>query len=148
MSLGSTLGHVLGIAIGILIPGADKGTTNLTTSIQQEVARLYGAAAADMAERLKTDTTGMTGPQKVFAIAGAIRDTAKRDGFKGDLDLFETVVLDVAQAAYRKTLPNIGTAIVTLASELSSNPLVLVAARLVGDEADKLAGENTTALAA
>lgn len=143
MSLKSTLGHVLGLVIGILIPGADAKTVDLTTSIQQEIANLYGQAAADMAEKLKLDTTGMSGPDKVFAIAKALVATAQRDGFKGDVSLLGTVVLDVAQAAYRKTLPTIGTDIVALAHELSSNPLVLVAATLVGEEIDHLTGAAT-----
>jgi hypothetical protein len=52
MSIGSELKHVLGIVIGIMIPGASAGTTNLTTTVQNELAKVYGAAAKDMATAL------------------------------------------------------------------------------------------------
>ena len=151
MSVGSTLKHVLGIVAGILIPGASADTTNLTHSIQQKLADLYGEAARKMAEALKLDTTGMSGPDKIFAITKAIVATARQDGFAGDVMLLETVALDVAQSAYRASEPNIGAAIVALAHALTSNPLINVAAQLVGDvvqkavdaELDKLATPTT-----
>lgn len=141
MSLASTLAHIIGISTGILIPGADAKATSLTHSVQQEVAHVYGAAAVKLAADLKVNST-MTGPEKVFAIKDAIVATAKRDGFKGDLRVFGHVVLDVAQAAFRAAEKDFGSDIMTLATSLSSNPLVAVAAELVAPivqhEADKL----------
>lgn len=133
MSIGSTLKHVLGFIAGILIPGASTTTTNLTHSVQQHLADLYGAAAAKMAADLKVDTSGMSGMDKIFAITKALVDTAVRDGFKGDLKVLGDVMLDVAQSAYRSIEPSIGADIVALASALSANPLVVTAATLVGD---------------
>lgn len=132
MSIGSTLKHVLGFVAGILIPGASEKTTNLTHSIQQHIADLYGPAAAAMAKELKLDTS-LTGARKVFAIRDALVATAKRDGFKGDVKVFGHLALDVAQAAFLKEEPNIGADIVALASALTANPLVLVATNLVSE---------------
>lgn len=139
MSIGITLKHVLGIVAGILIPGASRTATDLTHSFQPELADLYGAAAAKMADELKLDTTGMSAPEKVFAITKARVATAERDGFKGDLKILGDVALDVAQAAYRKAEPGFETALVTLATSLSANPLVLVAAELVAGVVQKAA---------
>lgn len=147
MSIGSTLKHVLGIVAGILIPGASRTATDLTHSVQQELADLYGEAAAKMAAELKLDTTSMSGPEKVFAITKAIIATTVRDGFKGDLKILGDVALDVAQAAYRKAEPNFETAIVALATSLSANPLVMVAAELVGGAVQKAADAAEPALA-
>ena len=126
MSLGSTLSHVLGVVLGVLIPGASKSTTNLTTEVQNELAAVFGEAAADLAEKLKLDTTGMSGADKVFAIKDAMVEAAKAQGFKGDVKLLGTVLLDVAQAAYRKVEPEIGNGIIALAAALTANPLVTV----------------------
>jgi hypothetical protein len=139
MSVGSTLKHVLGIIAGILIPGASKDAANLTQSVQQEMANLYGAAARDMAAELKLDTTGMSGPEKVFALTKALVATAERDGFKGDLKILGDVLLDVAQAAYRASEPGFEAAIVALAGELTADPIVLVATQLVGSAVQKAA---------
>ena len=73
------------------------------------------------------------------ASSEAIIATAERDGFKGDLKILGDVALDVAQAAFRKAEPNFETAIVALATSLSANPLVLVAAELVGGVVQKAA---------
>lgn len=145
MSLKSSLLHALGVVAGILIPGASASTTDLTHRVQQELADLYGAAAAKMAEELKLDTTGLSGPEKVFAINKALVATALRDGFKGDAKILGHVTLDIAQAAYRKTEPNIDSDIVALATSLTANPLVLVAAELVGNVVQKLADEHVPA---
>ncbi|WP_242140887.1 hypothetical protein [Sphingomonas sp. TREG-RG-20F-R18-01] len=139
MSIGSTLKHILGFVAGILIPGASQDTTTLTHSVQQHLADLYGAAAAKMAAELKLDTTGMSGPDKVFAITKALVATAQRDGFKGDLTVLGHVAVDIAQSAFRSIEPNIGADIVALASALTANPLVNVAAELVGGIAQKAA---------
>lgn len=133
MSIGSTLKKVLGFVAGILIPGASAHTADLTHSIQQEVADLYGKLAADLAEKLKLDTTGMSGPDKVFAIVKALVATAERDGLKGDVQIFGAAVLDVAQAAYRASIPNIEADIVALAASLTTNPIIKTAETLVVD---------------
>lgn len=146
MSLKSTFLHAIGAIAGILIPGASASTTQLTHSVQQHLADLYGEAARDMAARLKLDTTGMSGPDKVFAITKALVATAQRDGFKGDVKVLGDVCLDIAQAAYRASEPNIGAAIVALASALSANPLVRLAAGLVGDVAQQAADAHPLAL--
>ena len=73
----------------------------------------------------------IVGSDKVFAIGKGIVATAEKDGFKGDLKILGDVVLDIAQAAYRAIEPNIGSDIVALASALTANPLVSVAAELV-----------------
>ncbi len=112
------------------IPGASASTTNLTHTVQQELAKLYGAAATDLAKKLAVDI-GMSGPNKVFAITKALVAAAQRDGFKGDLKILGDVALDVAQAAYRAIEPNIGSDTIALASALTANPLVAVAAELV-----------------
>ncbi len=52
---------------------------------------------------------------------------------KADADTIFSVVLDVAQAAYRATLSNIGSYIGAVAAAFSANPLVGVAAELVGE---------------
>jgi hypothetical protein len=74
----------------------------------------------------------MSGPQKVFAIVDALVATAGKDGFKGDLKVLGTVAVDIAQAAYRAAEPSFSSDIVALASALTANPLVAVAAELVG----------------
>ena len=142
MSLGSTLGHALGIVMGILIPGASKSTTNATAAVQQELADVFGEAAADLAAKLKLDTTGMTGPEKVFAITKAMVDAAKAQGFKGDLKILGDVALDVAQAAYRKAEPEIGAGIVALGTALSANPLAKVGVDVLAGFAQQLADKG------
>ncbi len=137
MSLKSTLAHVIGVVAGILIPGVSAGTTNLVHSVQQHLADLYGEAARDLAAQLKLDTTGMSGPDKVFTIMKALVATAQRDGFKGDLRVLGTVALDIAQAAYRASEPTLAADIVALASSLAANPLAKVAATLVVAEVEK-----------
>lgn len=155
MSIGSELKHILGIVIGILIPGASAAATNLTTTIQNEIAKVYGEAATAMAKELSLDTTGMSGPDKVFAIVKALLATAEKDGFKGDLKILGDVCVDIAQAAYRASEPTFGSDIVALASALTANPLVTVAAELVGqvvqtaaDSASSSAGVASVAQAA
>jgi hypothetical protein len=101
MRIGSTLKRVLGFVAGILIPGASAEVTDLTHTVQQEIADALGAAAADLAQKLKLDTTGMTGPQKVFAITLALVATAIEQGIKADEAILTAVALDLAQAAYR-----------------------------------------------
>ena len=140
MSLGSTIGHVLGIVAGFLIPGANKGTANLTAAVQQELADKMGDAATDLAERLKTDTTGMTGMQKVFAISNAMIEEAKSQGFKGDVKILEAVALDVAQAAYRKSIePEIAAGITAIAAALHASPLVMVGVGILAQYVQGLA---------
>lgn len=138
MSLGKDILHVLGVVAGILIPGASKSAANLTHTLQQDVADWGGAAAKDLAQKLSLDPS-LTGAEKVFAIAKALVETARAKGIKADEDLLFAVLLDVAQAAYRATLPNIESGLVALAAAFSANPLVGVAAQLVGAEVEKLA---------
>jgi len=145
MSIGSELKNVLGIVLGILIPGASTSATNLTTTIQNELAKVYGTAATAMAAQLKLDTTGMSGPDKVFAIVKALVATAEADGFKGDLTVLGDVMVDLAQAAYRASEPTFGSDIVALASALTANPLVTIAAELVGQVVQKAADATIAA---
>ena len=147
MSIGSELKNVLGIVLGILIPGASKATTNLTTTIQNEIAKVYGEAATAMAKELAVDTTGMSGPDKVFAIVKALVATAQKDGFKGDLKVLGDVAVDIAQAAYRAAEPNFASDIVALASALTANPLVTVAATLVGEVVQSAADKAAAPIA-
>ena len=137
MSIGSTLEKVLGFIAGILIPGASADTTSLIHSIQQDVADWAGAAAKDLAAKLSVDPT-MTGAEKIFAVTTALVQTAISKGIKADEDVLFSVLLDVAQAAYRATVPTIAADIVALASTLTANPLVGTIAELVGDEVQKL----------
>jgi len=132
MSIGKDILRVLGIIAGIFIPGSSKDATNLTHTIQQEVADWAGVAAKDLASKLALDPT-LTGAEKIFAITKALVETAIDKGVKADADLLFAVLLDVAQAAYRATLPNFTNDIVALAAAFSSNPLVGVAAELVGE---------------
>ena len=148
MSIGSELRSVLGIVLGILIPGTSASTTNLTTTIQNEIAKVYGEAATAMAKELSLDTTGMSGPDKVFAIVKALVATAEANGFKGDLKVFGDVAVDIAQAAYRASEPTFGSDIVALASALTANPLVTVAATLVGQVVQAEADKTVAAAAA
>ena len=136
-SLGKEILNALGIVAGILIPGTSKSTTSLTSTLQQELANWGGQAAKDLASKLALDTT-MTGPAKVFAIAQALVETAVANGIKGDEKILFAVALDVAQAAYRSIVPNIETDIVALASAFTANPLVGVAAELVGSTVQAL----------
>jgi hypothetical protein len=147
MSIGSTLTHALGIVLSILIPGTSTKDADLTHVVQQDLAKLYGVAARDMAQELKLDTTGMSGPDKVFAITKAIVETHVAAGFKGDVQILEAVALDVAQTAYRASLSNFGAAIVALAAGFSTNPIVAVAASLIGSEAQKAADAELARLA-
>ena len=133
MSIGSTLKKVLGFVAGILIPGASKDTTDLTAAIQQELADAFGKAATDMAAKLALDTTGMTGAQKVFAITNALVATAAAQGIKADVSIITAVALDVAQAAYRKTLTNFESGLVALASSITSAGGFKTVATLVVD---------------
>ena len=80
----------------------------------------------------------MTGAEKIFSIGKALVQTAIDKGVKADADVLFAVLLDVAQAAYRATLPNIETEIVAIASAFSANPLVGVVAQLVGSEVETL----------
>jgi ribonuclease PH len=80
----------------------------------------------------------MSGAEKVFAIARALVQTATEKGVKADADILFTVLLDVAQAAYRASLPNIEGAIVALAAAFTTNPLVGTVAELVGEEVQSL----------
>jgi hypothetical protein len=120
MSIGSTLKKVLGFVAGILIPGTSEDTTNLTAAIQQELATAFGQAATEMAQKLAVDTTGMSGPDKVFAITKALIATAESQGIKADVSIITAVALDVAQAAYRATLTNFESGLVALASAITS----------------------------
>lgn len=138
MSLGKDIAKVLGIIAGIFIPGANKDATNLTHTIQQDVADWAGAAAKDLAAKLALDTTGMSGADKIWAIAKALVETAEAKGIKADADILFAVLLDVAQAAYRASLPNFETAIVAVAAAFSSNPLVGTIAELVGETVEAL----------
>lgn len=147
MSIGSTLKHVLGIVAGILIPGASTSTTDLTHSVQQEIADLFGAAAKDLAAKLALDTTGMSGPDKVFAIVKALVAAAEAQGFKGDLKILGDVVVDVAQAAYRASEPSFGADIIALAAALSANPLVAIGAELVAPVVQAAADKTAPAAA-
>lgn len=131
MSLKSTLLHVLGAVAGILIPGASASVTNLIHTVQQHLGDLYGAAAVALARELAVDTTGMSGPDKIFAITKAIVATAKADGFSGDLKVLERVALDVAQSAFRAAQPTIEADVIALAAALTSNPLAKVATTLI-----------------
>ena len=119
MSLGSTLKHVLGFVAGILISGARVDITNLTHAVQQVIATAYGEAAKKLAAELKLDTTGMTGEQKVFAIVERLVATGVSQDFKGDL---RAVCLDVAQATYRASEPEISSSIAALAAALHAGP--------------------------
>ncbi len=120
MSISSTLKKVLGFVAGILIPGQSEDTTNLTAAIQQELATAFGQAAAELAQKLALDTTGMSGPDKVFAITKALIATAESQGIKADVSIITAVALDVAQAAYRTTLTNFESGLVALASAITS----------------------------
>ncbi|MDH7640528.1 hypothetical protein [Sphingomonas oryzagri] len=146
MSVASTLKKVLGFVAGILIPGTSEGTTDLTHAIQQELATAFGQAAKDLAAKLSIDTTGMSGPDKVFAITKALIATAEAQGIKADINIIGAVALDVAQAAYRATLPNLESGLVALASAIESAGGLKLAATLVVDGIEALAG--TTAAAA
>lgn len=126
----ATLRHALGIVSGIHIPGVPTQTATVTHSIQQHLADTYGEAAKALAAKLGA-TPGMTGLEKLGAITTAIVSTAKRDGFKGvEHDLFHAAV-SVAQEAFRASLPTIEADTIALASSLSANPLVKLAAELV-----------------
>ncbi len=142
MSLGSTLKHVLGLVEGFLIPGADKGTANLTGAVQQELANAFGEAARELAAKLKVDTTGMSGPDKVFAITKAMVEASKAQGFAGDLKILEDVALDVAQAAYRASEPGISAGIVALGATLTTNPLATVGVELLAGYVQQLADKG------
>jgi hypothetical protein len=120
ISLSSTLNKVLSFVAGILIPGSSESTTDLTHAIQQELATAFGQAAKDLAEKLALDTTGMSGPDKVFAIVKALVATGEAQGIKADIDSIGAVALDVAQAAYRTTLLNLGSGLIALASLIES----------------------------
>lgn len=133
MSIGSTLKSVFGFIAGILIPGTSSATANLVHSIQQELADLYGQAATELAAKLAVDTTGMSGPDKVFAILKALVATAKRDGFEGDEKILGDTLLDLAQTAYRASLPTIENDVLALAKSLATTPLVKKAEGLVVD---------------
>ena len=131
MSVGSVLKHALGFVAGILIPGASVTAVDVIHEVQQKLADLFGAAATKLAENLKLDTTGMSGPEKVFYIAKALVETAKAQGFKGDLALLETVALDVAQTAYRNSLPTIETDAIALLASLHLGPVMTVVESLI-----------------
>jgi hypothetical protein len=73
-----------------------------------------------------------------FAIARALVETAEAKGIKADADILFAVLLDVAQAAYRATLPNFDSAIVAVAAAFSTNPLVGIIADLVGETVEAL----------
>ena len=120
MSIGSTLKKVLGFVAGILIPGTSADTTNLTAAIQQELADAFGQAATELAQKLALDTTGMSGPDKVFAITKALIATAESQGIKADVSIVTAVALDVAQAAYRATITNLESGLVALAAAITS----------------------------
>ena len=130
MSLKTTILHVLGSVAGILIPGASANSANMTHSIQQHFADLYGEAAADIAAKLKVDTT-LSGPQKIFAILGGLVDVTKSQGFKGDEKLLGAVLLDVAQAAYRKAEEIEEPALASLAVGLTGTPLAKIGVDLL-----------------
>lgn len=130
MSLKSTILHVLGTVAGILIPGASANAANMTHSIQQHFADLYGEAAADLADKLKVDTT-LSGPEKIFAILKGLIDVAKNQGFKGDEKLLSAVLLDVAQAAYRKAEAIEEPALAALAVGLTGTPLAKIGVDLL-----------------
>lgn len=151
MSLKSALLTAIGAIAGILIPGASASTTELTHSIQQHLADVYGEAAAKLAAELALDTTGMTGPEKVFAITERLVATAVSQGFKGDLKVLGDVALPIAQAAYLKTVSTIGADIIALASAFHAGPVltavVELAAPLVQKAVDKLAPASLTAAA-
>jgi hypothetical protein len=141
MSIGSALKKVLGIVVGILIPGASPAVTNLTHTLQQQLADAFGTAAADLAAKLALDTTGMSGPEKVFAITKALIATAEAQGIKADAEIIGAIALDVAQAAYRKTLTNLESGLVALASEISSAGGLKVVSTLVVDGIKTLAAK-------
>jgi hypothetical protein len=127
------------------IPVSGKGTasfatrTNLTHSIQQNIADWAGAAATKRAAEVKLDTTGMSDPDKEFAIVSGLVKTAEANAFKGDLKIFGDVPVDVAEAAYRASEPNFGADIVALASALTANPLVGIAAEPIYEVVQKAA---------
>ncbi|WP_174286526.1 hypothetical protein [Sphingomonas bacterium] len=131
MSVGSTLKHALGFIAGILIPGTSVTAVDAVHEIQQTFANLFGEAATQLAEALKVDTTGLSGPEKVFYIAKALVATAKAQGFKGDEALLETVTLDLAQTAYRNSLPTIEADAVSLLAALHLSPVLTAVATLV-----------------
>ena len=141
MSIKFALLHAVGVVAGILIPGASSATTDLTHSIQQHIADLYGEAAAKLATELKVDTTGMSGPDKVFAIVKGLVATAVSQGFKGDLVVLGRVVLPVAQAAFLKTEENIGADIVALASAIHAGPALTAVAELAAPVIQKAADD-------
>lgn len=95
---------------------------------------LYGAAAVALAKELAVDTTGMFGPDKVFAITKVIVAAAKADRFSGDLKVLERVALDVAQSAFRAAQPTVAADVIALAAALRSNPLTKVATVLLADQ--------------
>lgn len=123
--------HALGAVFGVLIPGASAQTANDTHSVQQTIAEVFGAAALKMANELKLDTTGMSGPDKCFAIVRALVATAKAQGFKGDLKVLEAAVVDVAAAAYRASEPSFGADILALAAVFHVGPALTSVAELI-----------------
>jgi hypothetical protein len=139
MSLGSTLKKVLGFVAGILIPGGSESTTDLTHAIQQELANAFGQAAKELAAKLAVDTTGMSGPDKVFAITKALIATAEAQGVKADINIIGAVALDVAQAAYRATLANLESGLIALASSIESAGGLKVVTTLVIDGIEAVA---------
>ena len=139
MSIGSTLKHALGFIAGILIPGASEKAVNAIHAVQQHFAELFGEAATKLAETLKVDTTGMTGPDKVFYIVKALVETAKAQGFKGDLKVLETVLLDLAQTAYRNSLPSIEAEAVSLLTSIHAGPVLTAVGTLVLEAIEKKA---------
>ena len=120
-------------------------------TIQQDVANWAGVAAKDLAAKLALDVTGMSGADKVWAITKALVETAIAKGVKADADVLFSVLLDVAQAAYRASEPNFENAIVGLAAAFSSNPLVGTITELVGETvqalADRQAAKSSTQVA-
>lgn len=147
MSIGSTLKKVLGFVAGILIPGASESTTDLTHAIQQELATAFGQAAKELAQKLALDTTGMSGPDKVFAITRALIATAEAQGIKADLNIIGAVALDVAQAAFRATLPNLESGLVALASSIQTAGGLKLVTTLVIDGIETLASPAIAAAA-
>ena len=145
MSIGSTLKKVLGFVAGILIPGASESTTDLTHAIQQELATAFGQAAKELVAKLALDTTGMSGPDKVFAITKALVATAEAQGTKADVSIITAVAVDVAQAAYRATLTNLESGLIALASSIESAGGLKLVTTLVVDGIETLAGTATAA---
>ena len=139
MSIGSTLKKVLGFVAGIRSPGASERTTDLTHATQQELATAFGQAAKELAEKLALDTTGMSGPDKVFAIVKALVATAEAQGIKADVNIITAVAVDVAQAAYRATLTNLECGLIALASSIESAGGLKLVTTLVIDGIEALA---------